>query len=95
MQTYNLALALQNGIRCIRYNWTFSDMTAAATTQSFNGLLIPYGGILLFVRIKADVAIALPYPRHYTIKTGPEFSALKARLTEEIRAEAVLAAEAH
>jgi NitT/TauT family transport system ATP-binding protein len=46
-------------------------------------------------RIKTDVAIALPYPRHYTIKTSPEFSALKARLTEEIRAEAVLAAEAH
>jgi NitT/TauT family transport system ATP-binding protein len=45
-------------------------------------------------RIKADVAIDLPYPRHYTIKTSPEFSALKARLTEEIRAEAVLAAEA-
>jgi ABC-type nitrate/sulfonate/bicarbonate transport system ATPase subunit len=46
-------------------------------------------------RIKADIAIDLPYPRHYTIKTSPEFSALKARLTEEIRAEAVLAAEAH
>jgi ABC-type nitrate/sulfonate/bicarbonate transport system ATPase subunit len=46
-------------------------------------------------RIKADVPIALPYPRHYTVKTSPEFSALKARLTEEIRAEAVLAAEAH
>jgi len=44
-------------------------------------------------RIKADVAIDLPHPRHYTIKTSPEFSALKARLTEEIRAEAVLAAE--
>jgi NitT/TauT family transport system ATP-binding protein len=44
-------------------------------------------------RIKADVAIDLPYPRHYTIKTSPEFSALKARLTEEIRAEAVRAAE--
>ena len=29
------------------------------------------------------------------MKTTPEFSALKARLTEEIRAEAVLAAEAH
>jgi len=42
-------------------------------------------------RIKADVAIDLPHPRHYTIKTSPEFSALKARLTEEIRAEAVLA----
>jgi NitT/TauT family transport system ATP-binding protein len=46
-------------------------------------------------RIKADLAIELPHPRHYTIKTSPEFSALKARLTEEIRAEAVLAAEGH
>jgi ABC-type nitrate/sulfonate/bicarbonate transport system ATPase subunit len=43
-------------------------------------------------RVKADIPIALPYPRHYTIKTSPEFSDLKARLTEEIRAEAVLAA---
>lgn len=43
-------------------------------------------------RIKADITIDLPYPRHYTLKTSPEFSALKARLTEEIRAEAVLAA---
>ena len=46
-------------------------------------------------RIKADVRIELPYPRHYTIKTSPEFSQLKARLTEEIRVEAVRAAEAH
>ena len=42
-------------------------------------------------RIKADVRIDLPHPRRYTIKTSPEFSALKARLTEEIRAEVVLA----
>jgi NitT/TauT family transport system ATP-binding protein len=46
-------------------------------------------------RIKADIPVELPHPRHYTIKTSPEFSALKARLTEEIRAEAVLAAEGH
>ncbi|GGH06858.1 ABC transporter ATP-binding protein [Alsobacter metallidurans] len=46
-------------------------------------------------RIKADIAVDLPYPRHYTVKTTPEFSALKARLTEEIRAEAVLAATEH
>jgi ABC-type nitrate/sulfonate/bicarbonate transport system ATPase subunit len=46
-------------------------------------------------RIKADIAVELPHPRHYTIKTSPEFSALKARLTEEIRAEAVIAAEGH
>src|SRR5262245_19773994 len=44
-------------------------------------------------RIKAEVPIDLPHPRHYTIKTSPEFSALKARLTEEIRAEAVLASQ--
>ena len=44
-------------------------------------------------RIKADVPITLPYPRHYTIKTSPEFSALKARLTEEIRTEALKAVE--
>ena len=44
-------------------------------------------------RIKADLPIDLPHPRHYTVKTSPEFSALKARLTEEIRAEAVIAAE--
>lgn len=43
-------------------------------------------------RIKSDIMISLPHPRHYTIKTSPEFSALKARLTEDIRAEAVLAA---
>ena len=30
-------------------------------------------------RIKAEVAVPLPHPRHYTMKTSPEFSALKAR----------------
>ena len=61
--------------------------------------------IFLASRVRRDVArgpaasrptcaVDLPYPRHYTIKTSPEFSALKARLTEEIRAEAVIAAEA-
>ena len=46
-------------------------------------------------RIKADIAVELPHPRPYTIKTTPEFVALKERLVEEIRVEAVLAAEAH
>ncbi len=40
-------------------------------------------------RIKADVPVPIPHPRHYTVKTTPAFSALKARLTEEIRAEAL------
>ncbi len=45
-------------------------------------------------RIKTEIAVDLPHPRHYTIKTSPEFMDLKARLTEEIRAESMVA-EAH
>ncbi|WP_316193201.1 ABC transporter ATP-binding protein [Bradyrhizobium sp. SZCCHNRI1029] len=46
-------------------------------------------------RIKADIKIELPHPRSYKIKTSPEFIALKERLVEEIRAEALkVAAEA-
>jgi ABC-type nitrate/sulfonate/bicarbonate transport system ATPase subunit len=44
-------------------------------------------------RIKSDVRIELPHPRHYKMKTTPEFSAYKARLTEEIRAESIKAAQ--
>lgn len=44
-------------------------------------------------RIKADVPIPLAHPRRYTVKTSPEFSALKAQLTEEIRAEVLGASE--
>jgi NitT/TauT family transport system ATP-binding protein/sulfonate transport system ATP-binding protein len=44
-------------------------------------------------RMKSDVRIDLPHPRHYTVKTTPEFSAYKARLTEEIRVESIKAAE--
>jgi NitT/TauT family transport system ATP-binding protein/sulfonate transport system ATP-binding protein len=46
-------------------------------------------------RIKSDLAVDLPHPRLYTIKTSLEFSALKARLTEEIRVEAMRTAQAH
>ena len=38
-------------------------------------------------RIKNELAIDLPYPRHYTVKTTPRFSELKARVTEDIRVE--------
>jgi len=44
-------------------------------------------------RVKADLKIDLPHPRHYTMKTTPEFSAYKAQLTEEIRTEAMKAVE--
>ncbi len=38
-------------------------------------------------RIKADIAVELPHPRPYTIKTSAAFVALKERLVEEIRIE--------
>ena len=38
-------------------------------------------------RIKAEVAVPLPYAREWTVKTTPEFGALKARLMAEIREE--------
>ena len=44
-------------------------------------------------RIKAELPVDLPHPRHYTMKTTPDFAALKARLTEEIRVESIRAAE--
>jgi NitT/TauT family transport system ATP-binding protein/sulfonate transport system ATP-binding protein len=44
--------------------------------------------------IKAEVAVDIPHPRAYTVKTTPEFSALKARLTELIRVEALKVANA-
>jgi len=44
-------------------------------------------------RIKCDVAIDLDHPRRYTVKTTPAFAAYKARLTDEIRGEAIRALE--
>ena len=44
-------------------------------------------------RIKLDRAVPLAHPRHYSVKTSPEFTALKAELTEQVRVE-VRAAQA-
>ena len=44
-------------------------------------------------RIKCDIPVALPHPRHYSVKTTAAFAGLKAELTEAVRAE-VLAAQA-
>ncbi len=44
-------------------------------------------------RIKLDHAVPLAHPRHYSVKTTPVFSGLKAELTEAVRVE-VLAAQA-
>jgi len=44
-------------------------------------------------RVKLDREVALAHPRRYSIKTTPAFTALKAELTEQVRAE-VRAAQA-
>ena len=44
-------------------------------------------------RIKLDHSVPLAHPRHYSVKTTPAFSELKAELTEAVRVE-VLAAQA-
>ena len=45
-------------------------------------------------RIKLDRAVNLPHPRHYSVKTSPEFTELKAELTEQVRVEVRAAQEA-
>ena len=44
-------------------------------------------------RVKSILEIDLPHPRHYKMKTTPEFSRYKAQLTEEIREESIRAAQ--
>ena len=44
-------------------------------------------------RIKTELAVDLPYPRHYTVKTTPRFSQLKAQVTEDIRVETLRAVQ--
>jgi len=45
-------------------------------------------------RIKLDREVALPHPRHYSVKTTPEFAGLKAELTEAVRVEVRAAQQA-
>ena len=44
-------------------------------------------------RIKLDRGVPIAHPRHYSVKTTPRFTELKAELTEQVRTE-VLAAQA-
>ena len=45
-------------------------------------------------RIKLDRRVPLAHPRHYSVKTSPEFAVLKAELTEQVRVEVRAAQEA-
>ncbi|WP_332776316.1 ABC transporter ATP-binding protein [Polaromonas sp.] len=77
--------------------WESARKTVLFVTHDIDEAIFMANRVAVFSarpgRIKSDIAVNLPHPRHYTIKTSPEFMELKARLTEEIRAEAMASAE--
>ena len=78
--------------------WEAEKKTVLFVTHDIEEAIFMAGRVVVMSarpgRIKAEVAVDLPHPRLYTVKTTPEFSALKARLTEEIRVEALKVAVA-
>ncbi|CAG9177364.1 ABC transporter ATP-binding protein [Cupriavidus respiraculi] len=77
--------------------WEASRKTVMFVTHDIDEAIFMANRVAVFSarpgRIKSEIAVDFPHPRHYTIKTSPEFSRLKALLTEEIRAEAMASAE--
>jgi len=75
--------------------WESAKKTVLFVTHDIDEAIFMANRVAVFSarpgRIKSDIAVHLPHPRHYTVKTTPEFMELKARLTEEIRAEALAA----
>ena len=78
--------------------WEAERKTVMFVTHDIDEAIFMASRVVVFSarpgRIKTELAVDLPHPRHYTIKTSPQFMDLKARLTEEIRAES-LAADLH
>ncbi len=78
--------------------WEKARKTVLFVTHDIDEAIFMANRVLVMTarpgRVKCDIAIDLPHPRHYTVKTTPEFASLKARLTEEIRVESIRAAEA-
>ena len=77
--------------------WESARKTVLFVTHDIDEAIFMANRVAVFSarpgRIKAEFAVDFPHPRHYKIKTSPEFMAIKARLTEEIRAESMAAAE--
>lgn len=78
--------------------WEQAKKTVLFVTHDIDEAIFMANRVLVMTarpgRVKCDIAIDLPHPRHYTVKTTPEFAAYKARLTEEIRVESIRAAQA-
>src|SRR5919202_121443 len=73
--------------------WEAERKTVLFVTHDIEEAIFLAGRVVVMTarpgRIKAEVTVDLPHPRDYRMRTSPAFSALKARLTEEIRVEAV------
>ncbi len=71
--------------------WESSRKTVLFVTHDIDEAIFMANKVAIFSarpgRIKTEVAVNFPHPRDYTLKTTPEFMALKARVTEEIRGE--------
>ena len=76
--------------------WESARKTVMFVTHDVDEAIFMANRVVVFSarpgRIKADVPVELPHPRHYTIKTSAGFTDLKARITEEIRVETIAAA---
>ena len=76
--------------------WESAQKTVLFVTHDIDEAIFMANRVAVFSarpgRIKTEIPVDFPHPRHYTIKTSPEFMQIKARLTEEIRMEAMAAA---
>ncbi|MEO6321654.1 MAG: ABC transporter ATP-binding protein [Polaromonas sp.] len=97
-----IARALDNQTRVLMQElllgiWESARKTVLFVTHDIDEAIFMANRVAVFSArpgcIKTEIAVDFPHPRHYTIKTSPEFMALKARLTEEIRAESMATAE--
>lgn len=77
--------------------WERNRKTVLFVTHDIEEAIFLAGRVVVMTArpgtIKAEIAIDLPRPRDYHIRTTPEFSALKAQLTDLVRGESLRAAE--
>jgi NitT/TauT family transport system ATP-binding protein len=75
--------------------WEADRKTVLFVTHDIDEAIFMANRVVVFTarpgRIKSELAIDLPHPRHYTVKTTPRFVEYKAQLTEAIREEAMKA----
>ena len=75
--------------------WEADRKTVLFVTHDIDEAIFMANRVVVFTarpgRIKSELAIDLPHPRHYTVKTTPRFAEMKAILTESIREEAMKA----